>query len=141
MKRIILLVMVIIQISSCETGKNKNNCFKSQVGTYVFDASHTGRLGKYVLDSIKDFRITFNKDSTFHSNMQVDFFSDTIGTWETGNCGGFESPGLIKYYTSPSEEQFGVCQEGDSFFTKISPYYRGSVTLWFKKTGEIDALP
>lgn len=109
------------------------------MGEYQFDIHKTianfGSLGPYTKDSLQleKFRIFFSEDSTFHMNMKVDFFTDTIGLWESGNC-GFESPGQVRYPNSKSIEQFGQRQEGSSYFTKLSPYTKeyGTITLWFR---------
>ena len=104
----------------------------------MFDRNKTigesGTLKGYDFDSLINFRIVFKNDSTFQMNMKVDFFSDTIGKWDPGSC-GFESSGSIRYYHSNEVQQFGVCQENDSFFTKMSPFKQelGTITLWFKK--------
>jgi len=133
MIRLMFLIIVAAQVLSC----GNYECFINQVGEYQFDVEKTmgqsDRLKRYYeLDSLKKFRIVFKEDSTFHTNMQVDFFYDTIGTWESGTC-GFENPGIMKYYTSPVKEQFGTCHKGDSFCAKIGPYNRGGITLWFRK--------
>ena len=132
----------IIVFTSCWKSEKeaKNECFLNHVGEYQFDIQKTisefGSLGPYANDSLylSDFRVFFKPDSTFYMNKKVNFFSDTIGRWESGTC-GFESPGSLRYNSSPAIEQFGPCQVGDSFFTKLAPYNKkyGTITLWFKR--------
>lgn len=135
-------LLLLLFLTSCwKTEKEATNeCYASQIGTYHLDLERTlkraGNIGSYAEDLTKwkNFEITFLADSTFHTNMQVDFFADTIGTWESGKC-GFESPGLIKYYTSKITEQFGTRMAGDSFCTKptrIIPRV-GSISIWFRR--------
>lgn len=139
MKKVFVFLLLFMSCGKSER-EAKNECFLNHIGEYKFDAQKTikefGSLGLYVNDSLRlsNFRIIFKKDSTFHMNMKVDFFSDTTGVWESGTC-GFENPGIVKYYSSPVIEQFGPCHGGDSFFTKLSPYNSkyGTINLWFKK--------
>ena len=138
MKKLIpLCIWAFLFCNSCALKKSKTTkCFQGQIGKYMFDEKKTieqsGTLGGY--DTLKYFRIEFRNDSTFQMNMVVDFFSDTIGIWDPGSC-GFESSGSIRYHHSKEVQQFGVCQENDSFFTKMSPFKakHGTITLWFKK--------
>lgn len=139
MKKLFIIILIISSCNNIEK-KAETECFLNHIGTYKFDMQKTinesGSLGSYSNDSIRlsNFRVTFNKDSTFHMNMKVAFFSDSIGTWRSGNC-GFENSGEMSYYTTKAIEQFGPCHRSDSFFVRLAPYDKryGSITLWFKR--------
>ena len=146
MKIKIIIIWFVWLLLSCRYVNEKvvtTECFLNHVGTYRFDIKETiagsGGLGIYTKDSslLKKFLITFESDSTFHMNMMVDFFSDTIGRWASGNC-GFENPGTVRYYSSPSVEQIGVRHKGTLHFIKLSPYTKefGVITLCFKRVSD-----
>ena len=59
-----------------------------QLGGYYLDLDKTD-LGSYAEDSsqYRKLIITFNKDSTFHLNMEVPFINGISGIWEASGAG------------------------------------------------------
>ena len=143
MKKILFIFCTTIMVPlfgiSCgmTTKEARQKCYLGQLGSYQFDTHKTIMGGNFSKDSarLSQLIITFNPDSTFHTNMIVPFLDDTLGYWDAGTC-GFENWGMMRFEKYPHKIQFGACCTDDNEICIIGQYREnkeGTQNLWFKK--------
>ena len=140
MKKVLMIILILLLSITLiitffslwiyhENKTAENNNFLKTIGVYVLDTDKTS-LGIYKNTTLKFKKlvIAFNKDGTFHMNMDVPFICDSSGLWNAG--GGNLDDWNWLYYRSWNFAQYKK-NTGDQFtrpWTSDSIFYINSAT-------------